>query len=707
MKYAYPQNPTHAVSAIKRYDESADSSTSQANLERPQDIAVVGETVPLIFCERKDWGGELGENGGIWLSPRLVQLGVRQTDLSMMYLLSQGQVSAVDREKTFWGYNKIGDVEPDAQVCTAYEDVPACLDLDYDPGGSINWTEVINRPGAAPNTNGFTHTTQSDKTVKVTLNFTIDAQVTFNGQIACGADWYYSWTTRCELVRGTCMSTGNISCSWAETGASTGDTYRNKGLRVTNTDYYEEEKCTAKDGLDGVWTWQATTEGLNRNATLYFTTGVLYDWRVVSETDGTVVQEGEQWLNHGANAFEVDGLPPDKYQIQFTQKQVGWTGASSYCIVAVNADMPYYVRYYNGRSMGYSQAAPGSGNLSGTTQATEVIYNTLDFPELPGGDQQIVGGLSDLTMFGIRGNINLLRPDDGPDYFIQSHVFIEQGVQVERLLTDDVGASSMYPDLVYYLMQKAKVLQEDQIDKEALRLACKLCQAYQMHFNGVLQTTNSLSEWMLRTSPYFLLTPRQVDGKYGLWPVCPMNAAGELSRDVVQPAMVITADDIVSGSYSRQYISPIDRRPICLIMVYRDQPTESVGQTVTVEVRYPGTALSGPFESHDLTEHCCRPEQAVYAARYILAKRRFTTHTASFTLGRRAAQLKPGDIVRVDLDVATTNGDGITDSVFYQLESLSEGTGGQVIVEATHFPVDANGVSVVAKETHAGAVTIQ
>ena len=57
--------------------------------------------------------------------------------------------------------------------------------------------------------------------------------------------------------------------------------------------------------------------------------------------------------------------------------------------------------------------------------------------------------------------------------------------------------------------------------------------------------------------------------------------------------MVITADDIAAGSYSRQYISPIDRRPICLVMVYRDQPVEAVGQTVTVEVRYPGTALSG------------------------------------------------------------------------------------------------------------------
>ena len=357
--------------------------------------------------------------------------------------------------------------------------------------------------------------------------------------------------------------------------------------------------------------------------------------------------------------------------------------------------------------MGFSRGAPGNGSLSGTSQATEVVYNTLDFPDLPGGDQQIVGGLSDLTMFGIRGNINLLRPDDGPDYFLQSHVFVEAGVRVHRLLQGNTGPSSMYPDLVYYLMQKTKVLQADQIDVDALRKAAQLCQTYQMHFNGVLQTTNSLSEWMTRTAPYFLLTPRQVDGKYGLWPVCPMNSAGELSRDVVQPEMVITADDIVSGSYSRQYISPIDRRPICLVMVYRDQPAESVGQTVTVEVRYPGTALSGPFESHDLTEHCCRPEQAVYAARYILAKRRFTTHTASFTLGRRAAQLKPGDIVRVDLDLATTDGAGVTDSIFYQLESLAEGQGGQVIVEATHFPVDSSGVSVVAKETHAGAVTIQ
>jgi hypothetical protein len=712
VKYAYPQNPTHAVSAIKRYDESSDSSTSQANLERAQDIAVVGETVPLIYCDRKDWGGELGVNGGVWLSPRLIQLGVRQTDLSMMYLLSQGQVSAIDRAKTFWGYSKIGDVDPDSEVCTAYEDVPACLDLDYDPGGSINWTEIINRPGPGPSQSGFTYSTQTDKAVKVTLNFSVDCQVTFSGAIVCGADWSNTWSEgwRPDSNRGSCTMGGDWlekRKDYAESGASSGDYYRNKGFNVQVIDSYERNPRCTSDGISYNKTFLVTTAGMNKNAALYFTSGVLYNWSVVSETDGSVLQQGQQWLNHGSNTFEVDGLPPDKYQIQFSTAQFGWTGASSYCLLSPSENMPQQVAAYQNASMGYSSSAPGNGSLSGTSQATEVVYNTLDFPELPGGDQQIVGGLSDLTMFGIRGNVNLLRPEDGPDYFLQSHVFVEQGIQVERLMTGDVGASSMYPDLVYYLMQKAKVLQEDQIDKEALRLACKLCQTYGMHFNGVLQTTNSLSEWMTRTSPYFLLTPRQVDGKYGLWPVCPMNAAGELSRDAVQPAMVVTTDDIAVGSYSRQYMSPIDRRPICLVMVYRDQPVEAVGQTVTVEVRYPGTALSGPFESHDLTEHCCRPEQAVYAARYILAKRRFTTHTASFTLGRRAAQLKPGDIVRVDLALQTTDGEGITDSIFYQLESLQEGQGGQVIVEATHFPVDENGVSVVAKETHEGAVTIQ
>ena len=460
----------------------------------------------------------------------------------------------------------------------------------------------------------------------------------------------------------------------------------------------------------------------HKSASWTQTSEVRYNWRVRNQVNNQVVKSGQVWIRHGTQSLTIDGLPQGQYQLEFDSLYKERNKAYS-TYVAPNPGQEicnWQSGYYSIRNAYYSYGVssgfmrytnPGSETQNIKTTITQTILNVIDFPELPGGDQQIVGGLSDLTMMGINGDITALRPQDGPEYFIQSHIFVEQGIEVERLTWGGTGSSPFYGDLVYYLLQQTKILKDDQIDKDSLILANRVADSYDMYFNGVLQTTNSLAEWMTRTAPYFLMTPRQVDGKYGLWPVCPVNAANELSRDSTVPVLTVTRDDIVQGSYSRTYISPKERRPICLVMVYRDQPESSVGQTVTVEVRYPGTALSGPFESHDLTEFCCRAEQAVYAARYILSKRRYTTHTASFTLGRRAAQLKPGDVIKVDLALDTTDGPGITDATFYQIELITEAQAGSVTIEATHFPTDSldgvSDVSVVAYETHKGNVSIQ
>ena len=229
-----------------------------------------------------------------------------------------------------------------------------------------------------------------------------------------------------------------------------------------------------------------------------------------------------------------------------------------------------------------------------------------------------------------------------------------------------------------------------------------------------MQLTNSFSEWLTRTAPYFLMTPRQVNGKYGIWPVVPINQATyEFSREPVESylTMAITADEIVQGSYSRQYFPAKDRKDICLVMVYKDQPPGAPGQTVTIEVRYRGTALQGPFEQHDLTEFCCHPNQAMMSARYLLARRRYTSHSVQMTMGRRGAQLTPGDVVSVELAVDTTNGDGISDLFYYQVETITEGQGGQVSLELIHFPTALNDdgatISVIAREIHEGQVSVQ
>ena len=84
---------------------------------------------------------------------------------------------------------------------------------------------------------------------------------------------------------------------------------------------------------------------------------------------------------------------------------------------------------------------PGSETQNITSTVVQTIYNQIDFPDLPGGDQQVVGGLSDLTMMGIRGDITKLRPQDGPDYFIQTHVFLSYGAHVKRLTMGGTGSS--------------------------------------------------------------------------------------------------------------------------------------------------------------------------------------------------------------------------------------------------------------------------
>ena len=152
-------------------------------------------------------------------------------------------------------------------------------------------------------------------------------------------------------------------------------------------------------------------------------------------------------------------------------------------------------------------------------------------------------------MLGINGNINELRPTDGsgPDYFIQAHIFVEQGIDVERLTLGGVGPSEYYGDLVHYLMQTTQVLQMIKSIKTALCLPIVFATPITFISTVFFKPLTVLREWITRTAPYFLITPRQVDGRYGLWPVCPLNGANELSADPTVPALTITRDDIVAA----------------------------------------------------------------------------------------------------------------------------------------------------------------
>jgi len=730
MKYAYPQNATGAVNAIKRYDETIDVAEQQNQLDRKQTVASIGETVPMVFCERGDFGNDQGENGGVWMSPKLIQLGVDGQELSMMYLLGQGDLTGVSIDQVYWGYRKLQDADESAVFCTAYEIVPACVDLDYNPGGSIGWsyTRIIEGP------KGEGKVITEKNVNKITFNWASNIHVAGSGIVVGGygdAALIYPAEIRykpgvCEVdywklgyFRGpskfvpsdvpTDGSLLPISERWEQ---KTNEIYASGPTTATSVEF-RYGQCGSTDEQHR-YTYDMAVKH-HKQSSWDQPTEVRLDYSVKRVFNGEVVRTGQVWVKDGATSLTISGLEPDQYEVEFSNTYAERDKpVDVYMIQDPQGDVDKFWELYMGdhqtdrapKSEFMRHTNPGAETREITLSVSQNIYEELKFPDVPGGEGQIVGGFADLTLAGIKGDVLNLRPLEGPDYFLQAHVFIGQGLAVERLLGGN-GPSRYYPDLIYHLMKETRLLQADQIDKESLVAAAKMNQAYSLFYNGILQTTNSLAEWMTRTAPYFLLKPRQVDGRYGVSPVVPIDADGKVQTTPITPTHIFTVDEIVEGSYSRMYYSRKDRRPMCLVMVYRDQPVNSVGQLVTIEARYKGTALTGPYEQHDLSDFCCRGEHAVYAARYILAKRRYTTHECRLTVDRNGRHLKPGDIVRVDLDIDTTDGKGLSDQTMYEVQSVAEGQVGRVALELVHFPVDVDGRSLVALDIAHGEVNIQ
>jgi hypothetical protein len=127
----------------------------------------------------------------------------------------------------------------------------------------------------------------------------------------------------------------------------------------------------------------------------------------------------------------------------------------------------------------------------------------------------------------------------------------------------------------------------------------------------------------------------------------------------------------------------------------------------TAEVRYTGTAADGPYEQHDLSGFCSTENHAVKVGTYILSKRRHVTHRLQ--IGVKPDGYNPtlaaGDLVRVRLDrIASTGADSVHDYL-YEVDRIGKTLTGEVQLDLTHFPVDANLASVVAQEVNAATGT--
>ena len=279
----------------------------------------------------------------------------------------------------------------------------------------------------------------------------------------------------------------------------------------------------------------------------------------------------------------------------------------------------------------------------------------------------------------------------------QVHAFIRNGMEVERLIDGVIGSSNNWADLYRWGLRYCSHLNDDQMDMGSLRAAAMFLQRNGFTCDMKITDSNNLNDLFARQAPYFLLTETRYNGRRGLRPLVVTNADGTIKVGPVTWRCQLTEDHIQPDGFELAHVPAVDRLPFCVQAIWRQQLTDDFGIIRTSEVRYQGEAIDGPFEQHDLSAFACREDHAVKAAAYIRARRAFVGHTARITLRQMElpAQLEAGDLFRVTL---TRDAYGYVSGVhdlLYQVERV-ELVAGQAVIEATHFPVDSQGRSLVA-----------
>ncbi len=325
-----------------------------------------------------------------------------------------------------------------------------------------------------------------------------------------------------------------------------------------------------------------------------------------------------------------------------------------------------------------------------------------DLPEAPFfcGTVGSYPGISTLSF-------NVTIPDGFDQYNRQVHLFIRGGMAVTRIYDSVTGPSDNFADLVKWLLVNTSRVPAAMIDNTALLAAATFLEVNGFTCNLEIRESTNYSDLAARLAPYFLLAESSAGGKRGLRPLLPVTGAGAIKTTAITAEYTFTEDTVLPGTLEINYLSLADRQPFVAQVIWRQQLESDIGIIRTAEVRYSGTAETGPYESHDLSTFCTSEDHAVKVGAYILAKRLYTTHTIRFAARPQEHNtlISAGDIIRVQLARDNTTYANSVHDYLYQVERITKTLAGDVSYEATHFPIDDQGRSLIALDVAAAVGT--
>jgi len=348
-------------------------------------------------------------------------------------------------------------------------------------------------------------------------------------------------------------------------------------------------------------------------------------------------------------------------------------------------------------SQNYSKRA---GDWTPGNFATSHGGVTPIFPQYTGGG----GNYSDITTIEAGATFH----HDSDEWKTAWNFFVREGMTIERgrLADGVVGASDNIADLVLWAWQRSSRVPLAMIDMDSMVAAAKFVEANGLWCNGLFEDSANLGDFVIRILPFFLLRETRVGGKYGLRPLLPANADGSINTDPIEPRWLLDERIIKPDSFQRTNVEASVRRAPILNVIWRQQADET---DIAVPRTLPIGTSNGTDkpEQRDLSLFCTSELHASRAGSYEYARRVLTGHTATVKLrpGSQTGRIEEGDVVQVYLRVEADGDAPWFYNYYYQIESVGADFTGEETLSLSHFPVDADGRSLLADAVVRAPVT--
>ena len=248
-----------------------------------------------------------------------------------------------------------------------------------------------------------------------------------------------------------------------------------------------------------------------------------------------------------------------------------------------------------------------------------------------------------------------LKSSDNFTQLDQLRCYLKNGLEVERLLDSDVGASNLLTDLMWYLTTNkdtgvGSIVHSGLIDRDALIVTAKYLRANQLFWDDVIAEPINLRSWLAAQAPSVLCFTSMKNGRMSLEPALPYRSSDGVI-DASQPVTIsgmFTEGNIIEDSLEINWLELEERKLFQSSILYTRSRVNQFPEQRTLVCRYTDVPNSSelPVEEFDFS-HIHSTEHAKKVARYFLALRRYQTHTITFQTLPWGLSLEPGKLIRV------------------------------------------------------------